>query len=404
MVAVILVAVVGALGYLLVSSSPGNAPPPFFSSSQSAQSSQAQSASSRSASSATSTSGSKTTQQILHITVNAVPNGGTQRVSYTGVSQIQVSLTAKSQGTAPFTYLWTFGDGTNSSDGVVEHSFPVNRAYDIRLRVTDVTGSVASKEIILDTFSSINTASSVVLYPAQATAGISQIGLEGGSAPPGKPVTVYVDGTFAAATAVDNDGYWSADLSGTFAAKPNGSTYAIGIPALNKTKTLVTLEGISASPVNGVPGGSVLVTGRSYPPDAPVTVYLAGVSLGQVRTDAFGSFQANFSIPSASPLTAAGQYQFSTAPASLGAQATFIVTRSTSALPFVSNGSVVEAAVGVAAVVAVALAALVIFRRRRGGPAPAPEPAPAEESPPPEYSEPPEPPAEPAGSEPLEDA
>ena len=226
-----------------------------------------------------------------------------------------------------------------------------------------------------------------------------------------------VDGAPVGTTVVNPNGFWSMDLGRVLTPKPNGSSYAISVSPLNKSRTLLTVEGITASPGAGVPGDQVVVTGASYPPSTSVAVYLGGVSLGHAQTDGYGSFQANFTVPSASPLNQVGQYQFSTSPPADGAQATFVIVRATSILsvpgiPLPGLGSssspFVSIAVVVAVIVVIALAVVLIRRRRNryylppAEPAPGPAAAPDEEGPPEPSPVPPGAPESPMEEEPQE--
>ncbi|HME18393.1 MAG TPA: PKD domain-containing protein [Nitrososphaerales archaeon] len=335
--------------------------------------------------------GTPTTGQIVRLTVQALTGGGAESIQYTGVTPVTLSMTARADGVPPLNYQWSLGDGTNSSLATVVHTFGVNRAYDIHLRVADATGAVQSKDIILNAFSSVSSAKGVVLYPPEATAGISSVGLEGGFVPAGKQIQILVDGVQVASTRANLDGYWSVGIGRYLPPKPNGSTYLITVSPLNKSKTLVTVEGMAVSPAAGVPGNSVEVVGRSYSPYTSVSVYIGGVSLGQAQTDGSGSFQANFTVPSASPLTQIGEYQVTTSPPAEGAQATYVVVKTTT-IAVAGLGLFQLAVIAVVAAVIIAVAYLFVRRRRRYVPLP-PPPA-AEEAEP----APPAPPA-PEGAE-----
>jgi PKD repeat protein len=306
-----------------------------------------------------------TGSQPISLTLKAVPGGVTQLLEYTGPFPVVISFSAQSGGTAPFTYLWNFGDETNSTDAAPVHTFPLNCPYRIQLRVTDAAGKVTGKVVVFDTFTSSSLASNSVICPAVGTAGISSVKQEG-LAVAEKQLQVLVDGVKAASPTTGNSGYWWADLSSSLLPKPNGSTYTVSVAPLGISKTFLTVEGVRASPLSGVPGDSVVVEGRSYPPSTTVTVYLGGVSLGQAQSDPNGSFQANFSVPGVSPLTQIGLYQFTTScpqlPGScpvLGAQASFYITTGT--VPLVSS----PLFPWVLLLVAVVVIVLVYWYRRR---------------------------------------
>ena len=296
-----------------------------------------------------------------YVTMKALTRGGTQTLEYTGLTPISMIFTAQSDGTAPFTYAWDFGDGTNSSIGSVEHTFASNCAYDVHLLVTDARGVERTKDFILATFSSASSASATVLCPKVGTAGISSVIVEGGFAPSGSRLQLLADGALAATTTVWRNGYFADDISSGLAPKPNGSTYTVQISQINKTRTFTTVEGVRVTPSVGVPGTSILVEGRSYPPFSPVSVYLGSAFLGTAQADGDGSFQSTYLIPSVSPLIRKGNYEVTTEPPVLGAQAFVIVPTTTASLV----QSIPDYTPWILAAVAAVIVVYLVIRRRR---------------------------------------
>jgi PKD repeat protein len=266
--------------------------------------------------------------------VTAIPGGATQVIEETSLIPITISFSAKSSsGTAPFSYYWNFGDGTTSTSALVVHTFPVNCAYDVHLQATDAKGSVTSKDVLLELFSSEYSANSTVVCPVAGTAGLGDVWYEGGNASGNERLQVLVDGAQVASPVAGRDGFWASQIGGDLPPEPNGSSYTISVLPLNRSEVFVTVEGIAASPTSGVPGDSVTVLGRSYPASTSVSVYLGGVQIGKAQSDAYGSFNATFTIPAASPLTSMGTYQFTTSPQAIGAQAYFAITSNTTVPP-----------------------------------------------------------------------
>jgi PKD repeat protein len=82
-----------------------------------------------------------TTSSTVWIAVAADPTGVLQ-ISPTNLA-VGASATfdeTVSGGTGPFTYLWTFGDGTTSTAASPTHEFTTARTYDVSVRVTDASG------------------------------------------------------------------------------------------------------------------------------------------------------------------------------------------------------------------------------------------------------------------------
>jgi hypothetical protein len=71
-----------------------------------------------------------------------------QATSPTGVSPLSVALSASAfRGQAPYTYAWTFGDGTSGSGSSVSHTYMALGTYEARVTATDGVGAAASTSV-----------------------------------------------------------------------------------------------------------------------------------------------------------------------------------------------------------------------------------------------------------------
>jgi hypothetical protein len=311
---VILLAMVGVLAFLLLPKGPSPTFTPTTTTS-------------------TSTTGSATMpcNNVLNLQLIPEPGGNLRTLEQVCLQPAQLTLTAQTVGVAPYIYLWKFSDGTSSGSALVHKTFPVNCLSVVNLKLTDAKGTVSTAKLVMYLFSSQYTETNGVLCPSVGTAGLSQVTLEGGGLAPSQQVQVAVDGATAIRPTANDHGFWGANLT-TFlgqSAKPNGSFYSVTVSPAGLSKMFQTVEGLSVSPNNGVPGDTVVVHGRSYPALSIVTVRLGGAILGQVRTDGEGSFDEHMVIPATSPLSTAGLYQFTTDPQILGSGATFVITSNT---------------------------------------------------------------------------
>jgi len=221
-------------------------------------------------------------------------------------------------------YFWQFGDGTNSSNPAPFHVFNSPCMYEVQVRTTAPgNGTVLTGTLLFGAFG--QTGVSLLICPTQGTAGITPVVLGGAYFPVNRAINVTMDGELIAKVKSNNGGNWVLDLSSILAnnPEPNGTVYNFGTYPSRGSISFTTIEGISASPGAGAPGGSVSVVGRSYPPNSRVFVYLGGPSLGAADTDGNGSFSSAFGVPFSPPLIFSGSYQYSTVPAILGSQAAF---------------------------------------------------------------------------------
>ncbi|GAB7017112.1 hypothetical protein JCM10550A_24820 [Methanogenium cariaci] len=75
----------------------------------------------------------------------APPSGGVPEVSFsadpvTGDAPLDVQFTSSVSGSAPFTYLWTFGDGTTSTEAHPLHRYESPGTYSVSLTVSNAVG------------------------------------------------------------------------------------------------------------------------------------------------------------------------------------------------------------------------------------------------------------------------
>ena len=81
-----------------------------------------------------------------YIEVTNISSGQPPEVSFTanpvtGDAPLNVRFNSTVSGSAPFTYLWTFGDGTTSTDQNPVHTYASAGTYDVSLTVTNAYGT-----------------------------------------------------------------------------------------------------------------------------------------------------------------------------------------------------------------------------------------------------------------------
>jgi hypothetical protein len=267
----------------------------------------------------------------VNVALHTTPSGRIQRLNVLTKKAVQLDLSADASGSSPFTYLWKFGDGTNSTSQQVNQVFAPDCVYDIELKTTNNAGQADKAELLFSIFPSNSTGGAVDICPQQGTAGITNVELAGAWFKSNESVWSLADGQRVASTSTDTKGSWSIDITNDLQPEVNGSLYKLTTLPSSLTRTFLTLEGIEASPHSGEPGTSFTLEGRSYPANTQVTIYLGGTRLGTAQTDDNGTFSARLQIPSS--FRYAGVYQFTTSPPVLGASATFTIPVSTTTPP-----------------------------------------------------------------------
>lgn len=279
----------------------------------------------------------------VSITVAASQKGGSGEFNYltTFPTTVRFSVPA---GSAPpgSTFLWQFGDGTNSTGATPTHVYAYQCVYDAQVQATAPNGSVAYGGVVIGAFAAKGTTGgALAVCPPQGTAGFAPVELAGGFFVSHQRVNITMNGASVATVTTDSGGDWVLNVSTLLAStpEPNASQYAFTTSPPSLTTAFTTLEGLTATPTSGAPGDTVVVQGKSYPSSTTVQVYLGGVNVGSAQTDANGSFVAGFSIPYAAPLTTAGTYSYGTLPGIVGSQANFASAGTAAVGPVLSSWS-----------------------------------------------------------------
>jgi PKD repeat protein len=312
------------------------------------------------------------TATTLNLSVATSPKGVSGEFNYLTVFPAAVGFSVPPKlAPAGSTFLWQFGDGTNSTNATPTHVYAYPCVYHTSVRVTLPNGSVTSGGLVLGAFNVRGTpGGALAVCPPQGTGGLTQVALAGGFFAAYQSVNVAMNGTSIATVTADKGGDWVLNVSGLLAStpEPNDSRYTFTTSPPSLTRAFTTLEGVSATPGSGAPGGIVVVLGRSYPPYSAVEVYLGNLSLGLAQTDDNGSFAAGFQVPYASPLTTAGTYQYTTIPQILGSQASFTSAGSSTVVTVTSSSSWWWWLILVVVVVVAAYLAWRWMKRRRAPP------------------------------------
>ena len=266
------------------------------------------------------------TATTLNLSVATSPKGVSGEFNYLTVFPASVGFSVPQRLVpAGSTFLWQFGDGTNSTSPTPTHLYNAPCVYDVQVQVTASNGSTVSGEVVLGAFAQKGLpGGALAVCPPQGTEGLIPVELAGGFFAAKQQVDVMMNGTSIATVTTDKAGAWLLSVSDLLTPEPNGTQYVFTTSPPSITTAFTTLEGVSATPGSGAPGDTVLVQGLSYPAGSTVLVYLGGASLGSAQTNASGSFLADFQVPSTYPLVVAGTYAYATFPAILGSQASFV--------------------------------------------------------------------------------
>jgi PKD repeat protein len=263
-----------------------------------------------------------TTATTVNIAISSSVNGASNDFNFLTTFPVTVgfSVTSKSPGS---TYVWQFGDGSSSTEVAPIHIFNTPCVYPVTVQVTSSNGSLTSGGVVMGAFAQKGSPGALAVCPPQGTAGIAQVELAGGFFRANQIVDVMMGGSSLTTVTADKGGDWVLNVSGFLTPQPSGYQYNFTTSPPSLARVFTTVSGVRASPASGAPGDSVFVEGRSYPAYSSVQVSLGGASLGTAQTDGSGSFSTGFQVPSESPLTTAGTYQYTTDPPILGSQASF---------------------------------------------------------------------------------
>jgi len=223
-------------------------------------------------------------------------------------------------------YLWKFGDGTNSTSVSPSHVYAEACLYNISVSVALSNRTVAKGAVEIGMFDGSGPSGSIDVCPPQGTAGFSPVELAGGFFQSNENVMVMMNNKRLVNVTTDDLGHFSLDLNSSLRPAINGTIYVFTTDPSSTSRTYTTLEGVRAEPSTGPPGTQVEVDGHSYLPDSTVMIYLGGVYITTAQTDDNGSFSTSAKVPRVLPITTPGSYDYSTSPPILGSEASFKTT------------------------------------------------------------------------------
>lgn len=262
----------------------------------------------------------------LTITIKATATGQSANINFVQTKYpFSVGFSAQAN-LAAVSYLWRFGDGTNSTAAAPTHSYSGACVYEASVVITDAQGHTNHGNVTLGMFTVQGSRGSIVVCPAQGTAGFTPVWLGGGYFTPSTQVNVLMNGTSIANVITDTAGNFRLDVNSSLPPSVNGTVFIFTTRPSTNTVNFTTLEGIRAHPSSGVPGDTVIIEGRSYQAFAEVGISLGGAYLGQAQADGNGTFMTAELIPAVPPLTLIGTYPYSTTPPIQGTGASFRIT------------------------------------------------------------------------------
>lgn len=267
----------------------------------------------------------------LSITINALTTGQSANVNFVQTTYPFTVSFLVSSSVGAVSYLWQFGDGTNSTNAAPSHSYWTACVYKVSVVATAADGARAWGNLTLGMFTAEGPHGSIVVCPARGTAGFTPVELGGGYFNGHARVNVLMNVLGAPATSItnvtaDGSGNFELDVNSSLPPSVNGTVFVFNTTPSSLTQTFTTLEGIRASPGSGVPGDAVMIEGRSYQTYAQVAISLGGAYLGQAQADGNGTFVTSELIPAVPPLLVIGTYPYSTTPPIQGTQASFRIT------------------------------------------------------------------------------
>ena len=201
----------------------------------------------------------------LLITVNSLLSATAIASPTFGVAPLAVNFTGTpTGGLAPYSYAWTFGDGSASSSQSPSHTYAVAGSYTASLMVTDAHGSKA-----------IATAGPITISgPLAASAGVAPAA---GDAPLG----VSLSGSAAGGTSPYTYSWAFGDASTSTSQNPSHTYTTAGTYSAMLTVT-DAVGGTATATATIVVSPSLSATGSASPSngDAPLTVTFTGSSSG----------------------------------------------------------------------------------------------------------------------------
>jgi PKD repeat protein len=256
--------------------------------------------------------GATATASALTVTVNPPPSAVAAANRTAGDAPAAIGFTGSViGGTGPYTYAWTFGDGTSSTLQNPGHTYAAMGTYTALLTVTDANSRSASASALTITVSP----ALIVGDSASANAGNAPLAVNFTSAPSGGRAPYAYAWTFgdgATATAQNPSHTYSA--AGTFSANLT-VTDANGASAV-ASSLIITVQGplsaaASAAPLAGDAPVTVAFTGSGSGGTAPYTyswTFGDGASGGTQNPShayvAAGTYTATLTVTDAAASTA----------------------------------------------------------------------------------------------------
>lgn len=164
-----------------------------------------------------------TTAAIVKVTIITTPKGGSIDFNLVTTFPMSLGFSVKSSS-AGSTFLWEFGDGTNSSQTAPTHTFDAPCVYDVQVQVTASNGSVTSGGLVLGAFSAGEKGKSggaLSVCPPQGTAGFIPVVLAGGYFLANQKVNVTMDGASITTVTADRGETGSSTSAGSSRPRPS---------------------------------------------------------------------------------------------------------------------------------------------------------------------------------------